>query len=402
MRANNKFRLTERFVRTVKPTTRATPYWDTFVPGVVLMVQPTGFKSFKFFYSFRCRARWIDLGPIDLDNARKLAAQLRLEVVMGKDPLGERRAERGACTFGELYQRYLEEHAKVKNKSWRQADYLMTKNLLPHWADLDAKLITRADVRTAMGRIASASSADQALAAASAVFSWAVRQELVTLNPCQNIDKRTVAESRDRVLSDTEVKLFWDALDTVGLVRSSALKVLLLTGQRPGEVANMRKEHITDNVWTLPGKPDTDAGWPGTKNGVTHSVWLPEPVRAIIAELIDDDSPTGLVFTAENGSPVYGLSRAMIMISKKIGGKPVRPHDLRRTHGSTITKLGFGRDAMNRIQNHKEGGIATVYDRHQYFAENRTIMERVASHLMELAEGRVTDTVVALKPRNRH
>src|SRR5262249_8283262 len=42
------------------------------------------------------------------------------------------------------------------------------------------------------------------------------------------------------------------------------------------------------------------------------------------------------------------------------------PHDLRRTHGGTITKLGFGREAMNRIQNHKEGGIASVYDRFEY------------------------------------
>jgi integrase len=55
------------------------------------------------------------------------------------------------------------------------------------------------------------------------------------------------------------------------------------------------------------------------------------------------------------------------------------PHDLRRTHGTTVTGLGFGRDAMNRIQNHREGGIASVYDRHQYAEENKKVMEAVAT-----------------------
>ena len=54
---------------------------------------------------------------------------------------------------------------------------------------------------------------------------------------------------------------------------------------------------------------------------------------------------------------------------------------------STITKLGFGRDAMNRIQNHKEGGIASVYDRFEYSEENKRVMETVAAHLLMLARG---------------
>ena len=51
-----------------------------------------------------------------------------------------------------------------------------------------------------------------------------------------------------------------------------------------------------------------------------------------------------------------------------------------------ITALGFGRDAMNRIQNHKEGGIASVYDRHQYADENKRVMEAVAAKIMALVE----------------
>jgi hypothetical protein len=74
-------------------------------------------------------------------------------------------------------------------------------------------------------------------------------------------------------------------------------------------------------------------------------------------------------------------------ICKQLSVPRATPHDLRRTHGSTITKLGFGRDAMNRIQNHKEGGIGDVYDRHEYAAENKRVMESTATHLLVLAQG---------------
>jgi hypothetical protein len=84
-------------------------------------------------------------------------------------------------------------------------------------------------------------------------------------------------------------------------------------------------------------------------------------------------------------------------ICKKLNVSRATPHDLRRTHGSTITRLGFGRDAMNRVQNHREGGIADVYDRHQYSEENKRVMETVASHLLTLAKGsqEPTNVIVA-------
>jgi integrase len=83
----------------------------------------------------------------------------------------------------------------------------------------------------------------------------------------------------------------------------------------------------------------------------------------------------------------------MATICKKLEVEKATPHDLRRTHGSAITALGFGRDAMNRIQNHKEGGIASVYDRHQYADENKRVMEAVATKFLTLIEGRPNNVV---------
>ena len=146
---------------------------------------------------------------------------------------------------------------------------------------------------------------------------------------------------------------------------------MLLTGQRPGEVGSMRREHIEGEVWTLPGAPVPALNWPGTKNGQSHRVYLSAPVRDIIAA----QPPGGLVFPGAKNT----IDIAMRQICAKLGVPRATPHDLRRTNGTTITGLGFGREAMNRIQNHKEGGIADVYDQHRYADENKRVMEAVAS-----------------------
>jgi integrase len=398
-REARKQKLTDRSVRAIKTESAAFAVWDTYQRGLVLRVQPTGQKSWKAVYSHGGRPRWYHIGDasaIGVADARRIAARIMLAVAEGKDPVAERRAERGAGTFAELAERYVEEYAKRKNKSWRQADALVRKHLLPRWGKLNAKSITRSDVRAMMGRIEAPVVANQVKAAASAIFSWGIKQELITINPCSGVDGNET-QSRERVLSDSEIKLFWSALDRAGLVRSSALKVILLTGQRPGEVSCMRREHVVDGWWTMPGAPDAKLGWPGTKNKQTHRVWLPEAVHAIIAEL--GDASTGFVF----GSKVIGetaLATVMRAICAELGvSDKVTPHDLRRTHGTMVTRLGFGRDAMNRIQNHKEGGIADVYDRHEYADENKRVMEAAAARIVALAEGRSeASNVVELRP----
>jgi integrase len=376
----NKRKLTAIFLQKVKPQARAYLLWDTLQRGLALRVEPTGYKAWKLVYRYHGRPRWYHLAAADaigLADARRIAAKLMLRVIEGQDPAAEKRAERGAGTFAEMANRYVEEYAKKKNKSWQQADYLVRRYLLPAWGSLLANTITRADVRSVMSKMNGPIHANQVLASASAIFTWATRQELLAHNPCRGVE-RNATVSRERVLSDIEVPLFWQAFSEAG-VPGMALRVLLLTGQRPGEVTHMRHDHIIDGSWEMPGKPDAEHGWPGTKNGATHRVWLPQPVRDIVAQLNYGDD---FVF----GQPL-ALSPTMRNICKRLAVPRATPHDLRRTHGSTITKLGFGRDAMNRIQNHREGGIADVYDRHEYAEENKRVMEAVATHLLALAQG---------------
>jgi integrase len=397
--AANKRRLTELSVRKLKPKAEAYLVWDTHQHGLAVRVQPTGAKAWKTIYSFHGRPRWLhlgDAGAIGLADARTLAAEAMLAVARGKDPAAEKRAERGAGTFADLAVKYVENYAKKNNKSWEQADALIRRYVLPRWGKLQAASITRADVRTMMGRIEAPVLANQVLAAASAAFSWAVKQEILASNPCRGVD-RNETKSRERVLTDSEVPKFWEAFDDAGLVTSSALKTVLLTGQRPGEVAHMRREHIKDGWWEMPGAPQPKLGWPGTKNGASHRVWLAAPVCKLIEELTDDGATTGFVFAGERRAAVTRLDADMRSICAKLKVERATPHDLRRTFSTKVTGLGFGREALNRVTNHKEGGIASVYDRHGYAEETRRIMEAVASKIMALVEGKTDTKVVPLR-----
>jgi integrase len=230
--------------------------------------------------------------------------------------------------------------------------------------------------------VISSTYANQVLAAASPIFSWAVRQEIIAANPCSGVETHATT-SCERVLSDSEIVKFWPHL-------SAPLKMVLLTGQRPGEVAHLHRAHVVDGRWwAMPGAPDSRTAWPGTKNAQSHRIWLSEPVH----ELIQD------VLAAAEGAGVriWAMQQGMRDICARLGVREkVTPHDLRRTFCSKVTELSFGRDAMNRETNHQEGGIADGYDRHKYAEENKKIMETVARHIVAIAEHSGPANVIAL------
>jgi len=393
MRPANKRKLTQTYVARISPQAKTFCAWDTEQKGLALLVRPNGYKAYKCAYAFQGRTRWYHLAAVNeisLGQARRLAQEVMYAKAQGKDPQGEKRAQRATGTFADLVETYFSQHAEKANRSWKQARYLVDRNLLPRWGGLVPASITRAHVKAVMREVTAPVLANQTLATASAIFSWAIREEVagVTVNPCLKV-KRNAVTSRERILSDSELPLFWTAFSQITEIRKygeagKVLKLILLTGQRPGEVAAMKRQHIRDGWWEMPGEPDGELGWPGTKNGRTHRVWLPQPASLL----------------ATNKLPsVAQLSATMRAICAQLGiTEKVTPHDLRRTHGTFVTRLGFGREAMNRIQNHVEGGIGSVYDRYGYADENKRIMEAVASEIVRLAEGRpVEPNVVALR-----
>ena len=223
-KAIRKRELSSRFLQTLKPEAKGFLVWDAKQGGLALSVRPSGHMSWKAIYNHHGRTRWYTIGStgkIGLAEARKLAAKIMARAALGQDPQGEKkedaRRKSAIVTFEVLAGRYVEEHAKKKNKSWKQADYLVRKHLLPRWKGKEANTISRADAKAIMNAIKAKVVANQVLAAASAIFSWAIKEEVggVLVHPCKGVEANEV-KSRERVLSDSEVPLFWSAFDDVG------------------------------------------------------------------------------------------------------------------------------------------------------------------------------------------
>ena len=381
-----KHKFTAHLIRHLKPESRPFLIWDSLARGLAIAVQPTGSCAFKFVYGFARRLRWYHIGDAHahaLADVRKRARALRVQVDNGIDPQGIRIAERGRGTFLEIADRYRDEHAKRKNKSWAQADRLVRKHLIKRWGSLSAAAITRAEVRATIAKIEAPVLANQVLASASAIFSWAMRQELVPLNPAHGVERHE-ARSRERVLADGEIKAFWQAFDQAGSV-GTALKLILMSGARPGEIVHMRREHLIDGWWQMPGEPVPALDWPGTKNSLAHRLPLTREVTALLGE-----GSSGFVLQGTRG---HHLANEMKVICRALGVERATPHDLRRTFATRAAEIGIGEDVIDRILGHKKHGVIKVYNRYSYANEDRAAMETIAAHIVELATGAVAKVV---------
>jgi integrase len=351
---------------------------DTQQKGLLVQLHRSKSKKFKTTYTYRGKTRWMSIGDctaITLAQARAITNDVMYKVAKGEDPASDRKVQKGLITFKQLHQRYLNEHAKKKNKSWPQANKLVERYLLDPWGELAAASITRDQARRIANGIDAPILKNQLLAAASAVFSWGIRQDVLLLNPVKGVD-RSYTNERERTLNNDELPLFWEAFGEEGPV-GVALKLVLLTGARPGEVANFKRRHLSDGHWCLPGKPEGD--WPGTKNGHSLDIWLSGTVR----QLIDQYEP---VKRSEMG-------RAMRNISKRLSlaHNPVKPHDLRRTFGTRCTGIGFSREEMDRLLNHFKKSVGRIYDRTKYREPNARIWEAVNSHILEMVGEKAPD-----------
>ena len=133
----------------------------------------------------------------------------------------------------------------------------------------------------------------------------------------------------------------------------------------------------------MPGKPVGD--WPGTKNGRDHRVALSDTALALVE----------VHLAAKSGATDAGtLLKKLVAELESSGSRRTICGEPALT---TITRLGFGRDAMDRIANHKTSSVTDVYDRHGYEAEDRRIMAAVARHVMGLVEAEQTSNVVVLR-----
>lgn len=387
--------LTDVFLKALAPTGERFDVWEEGNPGFGIRVGSKGGISFEYVYRAHGVSRRLTVGKyplVSLSAARIAYHQAARAVAEGRDPADEKSARqvaaKEAMTVKHLCDSYILRYAKIQKRSWQEDERKLQREVVPTLGRRLISEVTRRDIAGLLDAKMDAGSpiaANRLLAVLSKMFGWAVERGELTVSPCIGIRKPAKEVSKDRVLVHSEIHPLWYALDTgrdVGmhLVTRRALQVMLLTGQRKGEVLRMRWEHVESSgdghVWRIPAA-NAKSGKGHDVPLTTEVVTLLESVRVAMAGSFPASpwcfpSPAKpeqhVSLTAPDHAVRSELQRKNSPFKKL---QPFTPHDLRRTVATGLSALGIQRLIVQKVLNHTDTSVTSVYDRYDYAKEKR-------------------------------
>jgi integrase len=375
--------------------------FDDAIPGFGYRVRVSGAATWIFQYKLGSKQRRLTLGSakaIGAKNAREIASKLHARVRLGEDPAGDKIESRAkaAETFGSILQPFLSvKKTELKARSFQEVErHLLQRARRLHGMQLSA--IDRRTVANLLTNLAANSgpaAANSIRASLSAFFSWAMREGLAEANPVIGSNKAAVNASRDRVLTDDELRAIWNAVgdDAYGDI----VKLLALTGQRRDEIGALRwsEVNLDKALISLPAER--------TKNSRPHDIPLsPAALSILEARPL---ARSELVFTGGRYG-FGGWSNYKIALDARIAAKgaiaPWRLHDLRRTAATRMAELGVLPHIIEAVLNHVSGhksGVAGIYNRATYENEKRQALSVWAEALDAIVTGRSSKIVAISK-----
>lgn len=437
----------ERLIKSVIDAAQARERGDLFlwdagkgaVTGFGLKVTPKGGKTFVLQYRMRGAKhdRRIKIGKYGVwtvERARDRARELRREIDAGTDPFDKRAAEHRAReeakrlavdrSFETVAGRFLEHYRAEPRASGARKGKLRSARTIEMMEGAIAYLkdkfgqtridqIGSGDLRRAIEAIPAANQATRRNtdACARILWKWAAEQEEIDSNPFDTISRRpAVVASRERVLDDAELGLLWSASLDLDYPVGPYFRLLILTGQRRAEVAAMSWSELDKGAreWCIPASR--------AKNGIAHIVPLSDAVVAELDALAPKDEwpPKGLVLTTTGETAFSGFSRAKALLdagAAKLAAKNEREapaewrvHDLRRTLATGMQRLGIRLEVTEAVLNHvsgSRGGLAGVYQRHDWKDEKRVALEAWAAHVERILKPEEKNNVVSLDAAKR-
>ncbi len=400
--------LTDSYLRSIDTTGSRLEVWDHGNPGFGIRIGSKGDVSFQYLYRFSGKSRRFTIGKfpsLGLHAARVAYHKAAQLVSEGRDPADERASARSleseAITVQALCDEFIERYAKLRKRSWREDERKLQRDVVPRLGKLRAKDVSRKDINGLLDLKMDAGSpvaANRLQALLSKLFGWAVERGHMDTSPCNGVPKPAKETSRERVLQHAEIFPLWHALDSgrdVGmhLVTRRSLQVMLLTGQRKGEVLRMKWEHLDQSgeewTWNIPAE--------NSKNGKRHRV----PLDSAVIELLNSvriemtDPATGASSPWCFPSPakplqhvsLTGPDHALREELKRPQG-PLKeiaqftPHDCRRTVATGLSVLGYPRLIVQKVLNHVDTSVTSVYDRYGYDKEKREALTKWTAMLM--------------------
>lgn len=435
--------LTAPAIEKLKPGQSRREIPDARMPGLYLIIQPSGAKSWAVRYRHAGRSRKFTIGAFpayDLTNARKRASEVLTAAGDGKDPARQKMKDREVAKlaerdqFTELAKEFiLKKLKKNGRRSWRETARLLGFRDMPgkpnefelirrpeavekgrgrkrtrdglayRWRMRCIHEITKRDISYELDDLAPIV-ANRTLGALKNMFGWLIERGVITSSPCEGMKPPAEENSRDRILNDDEIMWLWKSAGSASYPFGPFTQLLLLTSARREEVAGMtgRELDLDAKTWTIPKER--------SKNNEAHIVPLSDKAIAVLQSLPKITGKDSFLFTMTGVTSISGFSKARTALHLKMvehaDGKDIPHwtfHDLRRTAASGMAKLNVAPHVIEAVLNHQTGvikGIAKVYNRNTYEPEKRQALDTWSQHIHVLLSGNEDETRSALSMVN--
>lgn len=424
-----KKRFSETWLKSLvdAPPTADTTYSEGGRVGFLLRHRIGGAMVWLARYQRDAKPVWLTLGEypaMTLEQAHEAHGEVRKQLANGLDPKVERQRQRiererqdekrkvtEGTTVRNVIAEWVWKHARRRRKRPREAVRLLRVHLLQAPVKgKPASEITKRDLAIVIDRVVARGSdvmANRLRDLIVQVFRFAAEEDLIPNSPAAGLRKNPGGQeqAKERSLNRDEIQHFWRGLDDAKTKISPpirrALKLILVTAQRPGEIAQARFEwfDIAARRMTIPKEI--------AKNGREHYVPLTDLAVELIEELRELAKGRPHLLPSVHSSlkpdePISerALSRALRnnhageKHPKLFGCEVFAPHDLRRTAATHMTSLGIERLHVAKVLNHSEGGnITAVYDRHSYWSEKQRALAAWETELRSIIGGKLSKVV---------
>jgi integrase len=375
--------LTDAFVRSLQPAPTGQRYGvaDALVPGFGVRVTNKGSKSYILWKRLRRGAKSASalslgkVGELTLAEARGKARIWIAQIQAGNDPRITERTERDQ-TFAAVMENYLARHVRGRLRKAPDVEREMRTELLARWRDRPVTTITRREIIAMIDQIKDRGAVYQAhniLGHCKTFFGWCVERDILEHSPADHINRSRligVRKPRQRVLIDDEIRAFWGATEAMGYPYGTAFKLLLLTGQRRGEVveASWPEFDLGAGLWTIPRER--------FKSDCEHLVPLSDAATELLATIPRWSAGEYLFSFCVGRAPLQNFSTGKRRLDELMGNPPLWvTHDLRRTMRTGLAALRIADNVAEQIIGHGKRGLQRVYDQHKYLNEMRAALE---------------------------
>ena len=380
-KVDTKFKFTKRKLDSLKPADKTITYHDTVTTGLKLSVSKAGTNTFFIYRKIKGRPERIKLGnfpSMTVEQARISGSDVNAQIDRKNNPNDARRAELSEITLKELFDDYLELHAKPHKKSWRN-DEMNYKNHLSHWNSRKLSTIKALDIKRLHNKVEKESGGYQANRVHSLIRSMFYKaiewEHYQGNNPAKGVE-RFKEQSRERKLEAEELKAFFKAVseEQNDVIRDYIL-ISLLTGARRSNVLSMewKELHLERAEWVIPAEK--------MKSGKEQTLPLTHEAMQILKEC-KPNKKSKFVFTS-NGKTGHLVEpkKGWVRILKRAGIENLRLHDLRRTLGSWQARTGASLAIIGKTLAHQDQKTTAIYAR----LDNdpvRESMEKATSAMM--------------------